>query len=286
MLSLLVLSYIVVIGPLNFLVLRRMRRVELAWLTTPALVMIFLALTYGASFVLRGNRPQITQLAIVQGFEGSAQAQSTTFVGLFSPQRRSYTLQMPSETLVTPGGFEGFQFRNLDVVASDTTTRVPDLLVDVSSLRTLITEHPTAALAVESRISNTNGLWQVEVRNASTITLEDALIVRGAAAHGIGTLAPGALAEARLELNLFNFPGAFWFDSAGLINRYQVISNLFNYDRFSFGGPQFSGTQGLPEADAFYLLGWAPAPALEVDAGIADSLNQGEKLYIIRLGNP
>ncbi len=283
MLALLVLGYIVVIGPLNFLLLRRLRRVEFAWLTTPALVVLFLAFTYGASFVLRGNRPQLTQLAIVQGFEGGPQAQSTTFVGLFSPQRRSYTLQMGSETLVTPGGFEGFQFRNLDVTTSDTATRVDDLLVDVSSLRTLITEHPATAPEVAGSIANVNGVWEGEVRNLSAVGMEDVLLVRGTSVQSLGALAPGAAADVSLNANEFNFPDAVQFSNSGLINRYQVISNLFSYDRFSFGGPVFQGNRGLPEADAFYLIGWTTAPALTVDVSAASSSTQGETLYIIRL---
>jgi hypothetical protein len=282
-LALLVLGYIVVIGPLNFLLLRRLRRVELAWITTPALVALFLALTYGSSFVLRGNQPQLTQLAIVQGFEGSEQAQSTTFLGLFSPQRRSYMLQMAPETLITPGGFEGFQFRNLDVTTSDTAARVDDLLVDVSSLRTLITEHPASAPQVTGSFTNAGGRWQGEVRNGGNITLENVLIVRGTAAQDLGTLAPGATVDVDLDTNQFNFPDAFWGSSTGLINRYQVTSNLFNYDRFNFGGPAFQGGRGMPEADAMYLLGWATTPALDVTVDAATSSTQGEILYIIRL---
>ncbi|NTW97497.1 MAG: hypothetical protein HGB28_02995, partial [Oscillochloris sp.] len=69
-LLLLIVTYILVVGPVNFLVLRRLRRVDLAWVTTPALVAIFLLGAYGVSFVLRGTRPQVSQLALVQSFEG------------------------------------------------------------------------------------------------------------------------------------------------------------------------------------------------------------------------
>lgn len=42
--------YIIVIGPINFLALRRLRRLEWAWVTTPLLIVIFLAAAYGMSF--------------------------------------------------------------------------------------------------------------------------------------------------------------------------------------------------------------------------------------------
>jgi hypothetical protein len=285
MLALLMLGYIVVIGPLNFLLLRRFGRIELAWLTTPALVVLFLGLTYGASFALRGNRPQLTQLAIVQGFEGSAVGQSTSFLGLFSPQRRSYALRMPPNTLITPGGFEGFRFNNLAVVTSDAEARVDDLLVDVASLRTLIAEQPIAAPEVESTLANVNGVWEGEVRNRSAIGLTDVLIVRGTAAQSLGALAPGASADVSLDPNQFNFPDALQLDDSGLIERYRVLSSLFSFDRFSFAGPLFQGTRGMPDPDALYLLGWSTTPVQTVELNAVSDPSQGQTLYIIRLDN-
>ncbi|NTU86149.1 MAG: hypothetical protein HGA45_43615, partial [Chloroflexales bacterium] len=70
-----------------------------------------------------------------------------------------------------------------------------------------------------------------------------------------------------------------------LINRYQVLTNLFGYDRFALGGPTFQGEQGIPDADGVYLLGWADTVAIGASIDGDAGRQQGETLYMIRL-NP
>ncbi|NNJ10756.1 hypothetical protein EKD04_010490 [Chloroflexales bacterium ZM16-3] len=284
LLLLLMVVYIVVIGPVNFLVLRRMRRVDLAWITTPALVAIFLLATYGASFVLRGTRPQVSQLALVQSFEGAPGGQATVFVSIFSPQRRSYTMGFGLDALVSPGTFEGFEFSTSLVTISDSTVQVRDLLVDVSSLRTLLVEQPVVDVpAVQSQLARDASRVTGSLRNTSGEMLYNALIVSGDAAQSLGDIGPGATVEANLPRNLQSFPDLIGTPSDGLFNQRQVLSTLFSYDRFTFGGPTFQGQQGLPERDAVYLLAWRSAPMIEVSLDGKDSLQQGMTLYLIRL---
>lgn len=280
----LILLYIVVVGPLNFLVLRRLRRVELAWVTTPALVAIFLALSYGSSVLLRGTSAQISQLAVVQGFEGQPSGQATAFIGVFSPQRRSYELRFGPDTLVTPGTFEGFRFTSVAVSSDEAGAAVPDLLVDVSALRTLVAEQPAAEVpAVASSLQADGAGVRGELRNQSGLALSDAVVVRGDSASYIGELAAGAAAQVSLAGNN-NFPEQLTFASGGLFNHDRVLYSLFGYDRFAIGDPTFQGSKGLPETDGVYLLAWADRPALPVTIDGADT-QQGQTLYIIRL-NP
>jgi hypothetical protein len=283
-LLLLIVIYIVVIGPANFLVLRRMRRVDLAWVTTPILVAIFLVLAYGASFVLRGTRPQVSQLALVQGFEGVPGGQATVFVSVFSPQRRTYTLGFAPDALVSPGTFESFQFSTVPVSLSDSAVTVPDLLIDVSSLRTLLVEQPVVDVpAVQSQIVRDTSQFSGTVQNTSGETLHNALIVVGDAVQILGDVGPGVNVEVKLPLNLQAFPGQVDTPSSGLFNQQQVLSSLFSYDRFTFGGPTFQGHQGLPERDAAYLLAWRDQPAIDVAVDGDGHLQQGMTLYLIRL---
>ncbi|MBX0327483.1 hypothetical protein K2Z83_07300 [Oscillochloris sp. ZM17-4] len=283
-LLLLIIVYIVVIGPVNFLVLRRIRRVDLAWITTPLLVAVFLLAAYGASFILRGTRPQLSQLALVQSFEGVPGGQATAFVSIFSPQRRSYTLGFAPEALVSPGTFESFEFSTIPVTISDSAVQVPDLLVDVSSLRTLLIEQPVAVTPdVESQLSRDASRVTGSLRNASSETLHNALIVSGDAAQSVGDIAPGDTVEVNLALNLQIFPDQTVAPSGALFNQQQVLATLFSYDRFAFGGPTFQGQQGLPERDAVYLLAWRSAPTITVAVDSDGELQKGLTLYLIRL---
>lgn len=283
---LLMAVYIGVVGPLNFLLLRRLRRVELAWVTTPLLVVAFTAAAYGASFVLRGTTPQATELALVQGFEGQAGGQTTSFQALFSPQRRTYRVDLAAETLVTPGTFESFQLQNETVTGDGASTGIRELLIDVSALRTLLVEAPATrvpAVSSDLELDPATGV-RGELRLEGDLALSDAMLVFGAAAQELGELRPGDTATIALRADAQNFPDQVSPQVGGVVNREQVLNNLFSYDRFAIGGPTFQGDKGLPELDGAYLLGWADGATLELSIDGAPASRQGETLYIIRLG--
>lgn len=285
LLLLLMALYIVVVGPVNFLVLRRLRRVELAWVTTPLLVVVFTAGAYGASYVLRGSSAQITQLAVVQSFEGQRQGLATAFLGIFSPQRRAYRLDFEPEALVTPGTFESFQLRNEPVTSDGATTGMRELLIDVSALRTVMAEATTEATpGVESSLTVDPGQRvQGQVRLTGNTPLRDAMVVTGPSAQPLGDLQPGDEAQVDLPADLQNFPDQLNWGEGEVINHYQVLSNLFSYDRFALGGPTFQGDKGIPERDGVYLIGWADTVALEARIDGDAGSQQGETLHIIRL---
>lgn len=285
-LLLLMALYIVVVGPLNFLLLRRLRRVELAWVTTPLLVVGFTATAYGASFALRGTSAQLTELTIVQSFEGAPGGQATSFQALYSPQRRAYRLDYGPEALVTPGTFEGFQLAAEAVTSDGATTGMRELLIDVSALRTLLVEQPAArAPAVSSDLQVNPGTGvQGELRLAGDIALRDAIVVHGADAQELGDLGPGDTATVRVRAGAANFPDQVSPSGGGVIDRERVLNNLFGYDRFTRGGPTFQGDKGLPEPDGVYLLGWAEATTVDGQIDGQPGRRQGETLYLIRLG--
>ena len=286
LLLLLMVSYILLIGPLNFFVLRRLRRLELAWITTPLLILIALVATYGASLMLRGTQPQLIQLAIVQSVEGSDQAQATAFVGLFSPQRQSYQIDLVAEALVTPGSFEGWEFRTMPVTLDGLNASIRDLLVDVSSLRTLLVEQQIqTAPVVTSRLERQGNLLAGELELGGDLQLRDAILVSGADAQPLGDLSPGVVTPIMLQPDQFNFPELLSLSEEGLIIRGRVLNSLFGYDRFAIGGAQFGGpSKGIP-GTGVYLLGWAEQPTLEAQVNAFDLRQQGETLYIIRLGS-
>ncbi len=284
LLLLLMVVYIMVVGPLNFWLLRRANRVELAWVTTPLIVAVFLAASYGASFALRGTSAQLTQLSVVQGFEGAADGQATAFLGIFSPQRRSYDLGFEPTTLVTPGTFEGFEFRAAPVTSTGTATSVPDLLIDVSALRTLMVEQPVTLMpTVTSSLTGDGSRVQGELRLERGPALRDVQIVSGAASQELGDLQPGASAQIDLTRTLQNFPDQITLSADGSINRDRVLYSLFGYDRFAAGGPTFQAGKGIPESGGVYLLGWADGALLGTQIDGSPALQQGETLYVIRL---
>jgi hypothetical protein len=278
-----VLIYILVIGPLNYLVLQRLRRPELAWLSIPLTVLVFVVATYTYGLTTRGGQPQVSQLTLVQAVEGQGSGQATAFVGLFSPRRATYTLRFPPEALVSEAN--SFESGALDAPVrwTDGGTDVPEALVDVSSLRAFVFEQAVDVPAeVESslRIAQRSAEGSLTYRGAEP--LEDALLVWGDSAQQLGTLARGASVQLSLRADRGNFPNGNLAGDTGVFNRRNVLAMLFGNQAFGAMGP--GGFQaGLPDRDGVYLLGWVARPSVPVQLNGADAPQQGTTLYIVRL---
>ncbi|WP_129676816.1 hypothetical protein [Candidatus Chloroploca sp. Khr17] len=278
--------YIVVIGPLNFLVLRKLGRIDLAWFTTPSLIGLFLVASYGISLVIRGTAPTVPQLALVQGFEGNQQGKATVFLGVFSPQRQSYQLQVDALALITPATFERFQANNVPVTRDDASVGMEDLLIDVSSLRTLMVEQmvdEVPTVVSELQIDRRRIAGELTVTDTD---LRDAIIVYGESAQSLGDLRAGTQVPVELMLDQGNFPFGFWQESGTMINHGQVLNNMFGFGNFMpFNAPAQNNSSGIAD-DGIYLLGWQEASVLEVTLPGHTPQHQGETLYMIRLEHP
>jgi hypothetical protein len=277
-------AYIAVIGPLNFLLLRRLRRVELAWVTTPLIALATLGLTYASSAALRGPEVRVVQMAIVQGFEGASSGQATAFFGIFSPARRSYRLDFAPESLITPSSLGSFEADPLTVRLDATSSSVPALLIDVGSFRTVMVEQMVGDVPqVESDLRVEGGVLRGQVRLGGAVPLRDAQLVAGAASIPIGDLQPGTATPVDLRLNQQNFPFQPQSSDAGLVYRNQVLTSLFGFDRFSLGNPSGQAQQGHPDARGVYLLGWIERPELAISVNDNSVGQQGETLVIVGL---
>lgn len=84
-------AYVVIVGPVNFGLLRLFDRSEWLWYTTPGLVLSF----FGATFVIAfatGGATVVRQLTVIRAEAGSPDAVFTTFVRVFTPQGQSVRL--------------------------------------------------------------------------------------------------------------------------------------------------------------------------------------------------
>ncbi len=91
--------YIGLIGPLNYIVLNRLNRRELAWATIPLLIVVFSVLAYVVGSNLRGNEVTLSRLALVRAWDSVETARVETVTGLLSPRRTQYDFSIPDATL-------------------------------------------------------------------------------------------------------------------------------------------------------------------------------------------
>lgn len=288
----LLVAYIVLIGPVNYLVLRRLGRRELAWLTMPALIGVFAVAAYVFGASLRGTDILVNEVALVRGAPGTDAGQGQVYLGVFSPGRGTYQLEIPGGALLTApmsqemGGMPGAG--SLDVLQGD-PARVRDLAVGFSSIRTIRADTPLPApnLAIDLRLEDRH--LKGTVTNHSSSTVEGVAVVLGASVAKLGDLGPGASATVDVEARsdplgqslsdkligqvFFGDPARSADATSRAMTRRAII------DQLSFE-PNF-GPTGTLNADGPMVLGWGSNDPLAVNVEGREPRRTGTVLYLI-----
>lgn len=207
------LLYLLLVGPLNFVVLRRLNRLEFAWVTIPLLIAAFSALAWAVGFNLRGTTATINRLAVVQSWNGHDQAQVDRLLGLLSPRRANYTLTMTDGSMLRPllGGTQTNPFASSIQAGTDIrqteTFQAYDFPVDASFVSTFA----ASASLPRPEISGQAALFydpvlgervmRGSIRNNSEVTLSDPVILtQGVTLRLEQPLEPGAIRAFELVL--------------------------------------------------------------------------------------
>lgn len=293
-LLLLLFGYILLIGPVNYLVLRRLDRREWAWVTMPLLVVGFTVAAFTIGFLLRGTDVIVNQVALVRAAPGTDAAQAQVYLGVFSPTRGSYEVGVPGGALLSaPYSGEGFGQgdQGLDVVQGD-PARLRQLAVGYGTLRAIRAEAPVLAPRIEADLRLEGDRVRGTIRNASALPLVKPAVVLGTAVVVLPDLAPGASATVDLRAQ----PDAF---GRALSER------IFGQQQFSSdGGPAsdflrdqvrrqlvdaltydpFVGSKGTLPSDGPVLLAWGRPGLFAVTVAGQEPRTAGETLYYLPLG--
>jgi hypothetical protein len=277
------LLYVLVIGPINYLALRRWRRLEWAWLSIPLVVLVFSCGLYAVGAGLRGGQSQLSQAAIVQGAEGQPRAFATSFIALFSPRRASYTVGFPAQALVGGAPVRFNQSNQFDaVVADEAGARSMRVLADVVSVSTFVAEQMVdLPVTIQSSLTSDAAGLRGEVRNTGSGALDDVLIVRGDTFTRLGALAAGASLQVAENSVQQGFPNSVGLADSGTFNRQDILRVLF--DRDSVRLVNAGGAGGLSDDQGVYLLGWASLPTTAATIDGQEATQTGLTLYVIRL---
>jgi len=290
-LILLLFGYIALIGPINYLVLKRIDRREWAWVTMPALIAVFAAGAYAYGSALRGSDMIVNEVAIVRGAPGATEGSAQVYLGVFSPTRGTYQLALPGGALVSApvqGDFFGGQGTVLDVVQGE-PARVRNLAVGFGSLRTIRAEAPAEVPLVQAELELRDGFVTGTVRNESNKTLEAPAVVLGASAVVLQDILPGQTADVRLRVDSGQI-GAMLSDKiVGQVfvgdpaasnerqrraqARYRVISQLTS-------DPTFGNLSQLA-SDVPVLMAWGRDPVVDVEIAGQQPARAANVLYYI-----
>ncbi|MDZ4767046.1 MAG: hypothetical protein SGI73_21105 [Chloroflexota bacterium] len=217
-------AYIALIGPLNYLILNRLNRREWAWISIPALILVFSAAAYVIGGSLRGSEATLNRLTLVRAWSDSEIARADELIGLLSPRRTLYDLSTTLDDATAPvlrpipriarsgNTTAGTSLLNRDISSSidiQQTDRfqATDFIVDASYIAGFHASGtiPRPAIDGEATFAYDDIAGQQivrgAVRNDSDWTLTDPVILaRGVAYRLDETLTPGDVATFDLTL--------------------------------------------------------------------------------------
>lgn len=311
--------YLVVVGPLNYVVLRFFKRSELAWLTIPAIVCAFSIAAYLTGLMLLGGQAVLHQLSIVQVWHGASRARVDQVIGVFSPARTTYDLEFSPGFLARPAPGSGVPGPASVRVEQGETTRLFGVRSDIGSVQAFAVQGFTSAPQFDAglAIEITGGVAELHgtVANQSALTLQDAVLLAPGGVLRLGEFKPGETRQIRLSLSssraspappnavlplssgnsALTSPSPVPYyspyssydttidDILGSSNYYQDMAQLRRYELLTGAINLHGGAGGIGRGNGIYLAGWtnsAPAPTRLLNVGFREV---GATLYLIAL---
>jgi hypothetical protein len=278
--------YIFLVGPANYLVLRRLDRREWAYVTIPLTVVLFTLGAYSVGAAGRGGAAAVTTLSIVRVASGSDTGLSLSYVGIFSPGRRDYRVGFGPDMLVGNTPSFGRRTDELQVVRGEAGVELPSFLVDVGALRAVVAEQPVPAPPVSVTVRRDGPAnLQLNVENHSDTPLEDVGVMIGDSIHKIPDVA--SREQRTIEIDLNQGGGEPEFRPDGVIRRSAAVNAL----RWSFSAipvpmmvpdPTLPGkpVPGGEEERPVYLLAWSGSSQVAVTLDDVQQEVRGDTLFL------
>ena len=204
--GLLVLAYVLFVGPINYLVLRALHRSALAWFTVPLIAIVASAGAFGTGLFTKGRSVQTNQVSIIHLQPGWERAYQESYTGVITPTRGDYQVKVAgARTLIGPivsynsgymvvnGGMSPSSSGLIRVSADTNSIALPGMTAFV--LRGFATEGVTDAPHLVVTSTFANGNLTGSVRNDSNTTFTDALVLAGDGFQKLPSLGPGASAS-------------------------------------------------------------------------------------------
>jgi hypothetical protein len=310
----LLIAYIVLIGPVNYIVLRMLDRREWAWVTVPALIGVFTLAAFGIGVLGRGSDIVLHQIAIVRGAPGTDQASAQAWTAIFSPSRDSFQVSASGDTLmsgtISGDNVTGQSSGIIDVVEGD-PTRLRDFSIGYGSVRTIRAEGTATGPAVDADLRLDGSTIKGTLTNRSTFPLAQASLVVGNSVAELGDIAPGASVPVTLEVTSLDqnsgmtlsdrLFGQVWDGSGRSEEEQRRFARHLILDQLTQsptnGGMVIQGGMGVtgkawavpvgpasaqsPLSGSVTLLAWGTTPALQIDVAGVQPKRISDVLYEI-----
>lgn len=220
-LSILLLVYIILVGPVNYFLLRRFRKLHRAWVTIPVITVLFAAGAFAIGYAMRGNDLIVNKIAVVET-SPNGPGMLQTYIGLFSPRRQQYVIEVNGGGLLSAGGQDysmssafvggGGISRQEIRFTQGSPALVEGLSVTQWSMQAFVSEDTWDDLGTLSGNLRLEGdVLKGAVKNDTRFALKDVVVVINRRYQKLGDLAVGQ--EAKVDLGLADMTRD-WFGSS------------------------------------------------------------------------
>ena len=199
----LVLTYVLLVGPVNYFVLRRLKRRALAWVTVPTIALIASGGAYGSSLITKGTSVLANEISIVHVQQGWDRAYNEDYTGILAPARGDYDVALAGrQAMISPiyyysGNVGDPNLGAMRVNTSSDGITLPNM--SAFTLRGFATEGITAAPQIIGQVQLTGGKFKGTIKNVSALTFTDGVVFTGNTYQKLGALAPNGTASFSLQ---------------------------------------------------------------------------------------
>ena len=211
-LGILLFCYILALGPVRFLLVKRLKGRYWSWRIILSSIVIFSLLSYGLAYIEKGSSILSDSITIAQLSQNGSSARITSYMGVFVPNEGDYQVHIPGNGLAqpSPDNFSNFQNASASPFTGAHSTVVPlqdgtDVNLQDVNIWTLHT-----ILAEQDRQIHKGLVYQLALQNGSlvgTVTntlgyaLSDSFLLMRNDVLSLGHLAAGETKHVQLKLS-------------------------------------------------------------------------------------
>lgn len=272
--GLLVLVYVALVGPVNYLALRALNRRALAWVTVPLIAVVASAGAFGTGLLTKGRSVQTNQVSIIHIQPGWGSAYQESYTGILTPTRGDYQVTVSGgPLLIAPtSSYTGGITADLIRVGPNNSVELPSMTA--YTLRGFATEGLVNAPQLTATATLINGKLQGTIRNVSNLSFTGAVVLAGDGFQVLPTMGPGAAATysvtPKVSSMLTGMPGYMTiYPSSGYSFGGTVAPQSADADREAFAKTSILGmvsgsNYGFTSAITPMVVAWSRQPAQDV----------------------
>lgn len=266
--------YTVIVGPANYLLLRRIDRREWAYFSIPAAALLFTLGAYFFGVATRSGVPTASAISVVRAVPDMTTGQSISYLGIFSPVRHDYTAAFAPELLVSNTSENGGGSGPLNILHTENGIELHSFMVDVGGLRPLLLEQTVTTPKLRASYRREGKMIHLDVENLDTTVLEDCTIIMSEGLQKLGDLQPGE--RRQFTIDPTGTFGELQLRQDGMINRSAAINVLTSWG-FAISLPPKA--DGSPSRPMITLAAWSPKPQVAFTLDGKPTPVQGSTLY-------